>query len=137
MSAPESKVFHTAVISPEALVLEAEVTAVQFPAFDGMVGILTHRAPLLTRLGTGIIRLEIDQAEPKEFLIVGGYAQMKDNVLNILTDEAIPAAQITSETRNAEAAKLEKLTANDPATTKQRDAVHARLTAMDRYLTKA
>ncbi len=83
------KSFRAAVVTPEAMVIEAEVTSVKFPAHDGMVGILVHRAPMLTKLGSGQLTLITTHDGEKDYQIRGGYAQMKDNVLTILTDDAI------------------------------------------------
>jgi len=88
--------FQVAIVTPEALVLETRTTEVQFPAFDGLVGVLNMRAPLLTKLGTGFITLKSSDGIQR-FLISGGYGQMKDNVLTILTNEAIPADKLTAE----------------------------------------
>ena len=43
--------FHCSVITPERAVLETEATFVAFPAWDGEVGILHDRAPLLFKMG--------------------------------------------------------------------------------------
>jgi F-type H+-transporting ATPase subunit epsilon len=88
--------FAVAIVTPEALVLDTKASEVQFPAHDGQVGILNLRAPLLTKLGTGIIQLRA-AAGAKKFLISGGYAQMKDNVLTILTDQAIAEGKFTAQ----------------------------------------
>lgn len=121
--------FHVAVLTPEAPVLEADVNQVLVPAHDGLVGVLTHRAPLLTKLGTGVLRLDTPQGQQK-YVITGGYAQMKDNVLTILTDDAIPAAQVTSQAIAAEARKLEAVTGNDVAAMNRRQQIQARIQAM-------
>ena len=84
-----SKAFHAAVVTPEAMVIEVDVTSVKFPAHDGLIGILIHRAPMLTKLGSGPLTLVTTTEGEKTFQIRGGYAQMKDNVLTILTDDAI------------------------------------------------
>ncbi|HVT82101.1 MAG TPA: F0F1 ATP synthase subunit epsilon, partial [Phycisphaerae bacterium] len=68
--------FKASLITPEAIVLETTITAAQVPAFDGLVGILNHRAPLLAKLGTGILRLDTTGGSQR-FMISGGYAQMK------------------------------------------------------------
>jgi F-type H+-transporting ATPase subunit epsilon len=81
--------FQVAIVTPEAQVLDTRAVEVQFPAYDGLIGVLNNRAPLLTKLGTGVITLKATDGV-KKFLISGGYAQMKDNVLSILTNEAIP-----------------------------------------------
>jgi F0F1-type ATP synthase epsilon subunit len=71
------------------MIIETEVTSVKFPAHDGLVGILIYRAPLLTKLGSGRLTLNTTNEGEKTYQIRGGYAQMKDNVLTILTDDAI------------------------------------------------
>jgi len=121
----DRRLFHVTIVTPEALALETDVLSVTFPAHDGMVGILTHRAPLLTKLGTGVLLLDSPTSTQK-FVISGGYAQMKDNALTILTDEAIAAAEITPERIAAETAKLAAL---KPATEPHAKA-QARLTAL-------
>jgi len=79
--------FHCSVITPERAVLEVEATFVAFPAHDGEVGILPHRAPLLYRLGQGALRVETREGTEK-FYIDGGFAQMAENRLTILTEQA-------------------------------------------------
>jgi F-type H+-transporting ATPase subunit epsilon len=96
--------FAVAIVTPEAMVLDAKAAEVQFPAHDGQVGILNLRAPLLTKLGTGVIHIRAS-AGNKVFLISGGYAQMKDNVLTILTDQAIPEGKYTPQDISDLAAK--------------------------------
>jgi F-type H+-transporting ATPase subunit epsilon len=125
MSAP----FKASVITPEAIVLEASVTSAQVPAYDGLVGILEHRAPLLAKLGTGVLRLDTNEGTQK-FLVVGGYAQMKGDELTILTTEAIPAGQINAETVAAEQAKLNAVQGIDLESMEKRQAIEARVYAM-------
>ncbi len=82
--------FHCSVITPERAVLEADATFVAFPAHDGEVGILPGRAPLLFKLGIGILRVEspaVDGGEERLF-IDGGFAQMVEDRLTILTEQA-------------------------------------------------
>jgi F-type H+-transporting ATPase subunit epsilon len=132
--------FKASVITPEAIVLEASITQAQVPAFDGLVGILHQRAPLLAKLGTGILRLDTTAGGAtggrQEFLVSGGYAQMKDDELTILTNEAIPASQITPQFIAAEQAKLTAITGTDIASLDRRQAIEARIHAA-KQLTKA
>lgn len=81
--------FQISVVTPEKAVLDCEARSVVFPAHDGLMGILTNRAPLLTQLGAGPLR--IDEAEGNtshHYDIAGGFAQMVDNRLTILTERA-------------------------------------------------
>jgi F-type H+-transporting ATPase subunit epsilon len=79
--------FHLSVITPERAVLDTEATFAALPAWDGELGILRNRAPMLYRLGAGLLRA--DTAEGKRALFVaGGFAQMVDNRLTVLTEVA-------------------------------------------------
>jgi len=121
--------FKASLITPEAIVLETSVTSAKIPAFDGLVGILTHRAPLLAKLSTGVLTLDTT-AGSQRFLVTGGYAQMKGEELTILTTEAIPAAQINAQTISAEQAKLSSISGIDLQSMEKRQAIEARLSAM-------
>jgi F-type H+-transporting ATPase subunit epsilon len=79
--------FHCSVITPERAVLEADATFVAFPAHDGEVGILPGRAPLLFKLGAGELRVESPQGNQVLF-VDGGFAQMVENRLTLLTEVA-------------------------------------------------
>ena len=79
--------FHCSVITPERAVLEADATFVAFPAHDGEVGILPGRAPLLFKMGIGSLRVESPEGN-REFFVDGGFAQMVENRLTLLTEQA-------------------------------------------------
>ena len=79
--------FHCSVITPERAVLEADATFVAFPAHDGEVGILPGRAPLLFKMGAGELRVESPQGNQVLF-VDGGFAQMVENRLTLLTEVA-------------------------------------------------
>jgi F-type H+-transporting ATPase subunit epsilon len=83
----EAGTFHCSVITPERAVLESDATFVAFPAHDGEVGILRNRAPLLFKMGAGLLRVEAPQGRQVLF-VSGGFAQMVDNRLTILTEQA-------------------------------------------------
>ncbi|MGH7486450.1 MAG: ATP synthase F1 subunit epsilon [bacterium] len=82
-----SNTFHCSVITPERAVLETDATFVAFPAWDGEVGILRDRAPLLFKMGTGELRVESPDGNETLF-VDGGFAQMVDNKLTLLTEQA-------------------------------------------------
>jgi len=124
-----SQTFRAAIITPEAVALDTDVTQVQFPAHDGQVGILKHRAPLLAKLGTGVLRLDTTGGEQR-YLVAGGYAEMKADKLTILTSEAVPAANITAQTISAEEQKLAGITGTDAAAIEKRQKQQARVQAM-------
>ena len=85
--------FHLSVITPERSVLDCEAIFVAFPAHDGEVGIMYDRAPLVCKLGIGPLR--VDATSGKHLLYVdGGFAQMVDNKLTLLTERAKKVEEI-------------------------------------------
>lgn len=74
-------------ISPEAVLFEGEATSVVAPAFDGEVGILDNHAPMMTLLGNGTLRL----GGGKSFNVEGGFLQVVDNNVRIVTEKASAA----------------------------------------------
>ena len=132
MAAP----FKASLITPESVVLETMVVSAQVPAFDGLVGVLHRRAPLLARLATGVLRLDTTGAGggsgggAQRYFVSGGYAQMKDDELTILTTEAIPAGQVTAEMISKEQEKLAGIKGVDKDAMEQRAAVQARIYTM-------
>src|SRR4051794_26980338 len=94
--------FQCTVVTPEQQVLDEQVVQAIVPAHDGKVGVLTNRAPLLMKLGLGEMRIDFPNGQKRFFYIEGGVAQVKDNKLTILTDEATPADQINAESARAE-----------------------------------
>jgi F-type H+-transporting ATPase subunit epsilon len=78
------------VISPERVLFEGEAAAVVAPAFDGEVGILDNHAPMMTLLGKGSLRLS-GAGGDKRFDIEGGFLQVVDNNVRIVTEKAAAA----------------------------------------------
>jgi F-type H+-transporting ATPase subunit epsilon len=78
------------VISPESVLFEGEVISVVAPAFDGEVGILENHAPMMTLLGKGSLRLGGSTTE-KRFNIEGGFLQVVENNVRIVTERATAA----------------------------------------------
>lgn len=77
------------VISPEAVLFEGETDSVVAPAYDGEVGILTGHAPLMALLGEGKLRL--GSAGGRSFTVSGGFMQVLDNDVRVVTEKATPA----------------------------------------------
>jgi F-type H+-transporting ATPase subunit epsilon len=81
---------NVSVISPEAVLYEGTTEAIVAPAFDGQVGILTGHAPMMTLLGKGVLRLA-EGAGERKFSIEGGFLQVADNVVRVVTERATVA----------------------------------------------
>jgi F-type H+-transporting ATPase subunit epsilon len=95
-SVPES--LQCVVVTPERAVLDEPADFVALPMYDGELGVLRGRAPLIGRLGYGELRLRHGTAT-RRFFVDGGFAQVRSNVVTVLTPRAIRAEDI--DTQNA------------------------------------
>jgi F-type H+-transporting ATPase subunit epsilon len=84
------------VVTPERTELDREAESIVLPMFDGELGVLTGRAPLIGRLGFGMLRLQT-AAGPERYYVDGGFAQVEKDVVNILTARAIPVDLLDAE----------------------------------------
>lgn len=121
--------FKCTVVTPEAQIVDETITQAIVPGHDGKLGILTDRAPLLMKLGLGEMRLDLPNGQKQIFYVEGGVAQVKDNNLTILTQEATPAAEISAESARAELAEAEARRTTDPASFESRQKQLARARA--------
>src|SRR5438034_7039326 len=81
------------VVTPERAVLDEAVDFVALPMYDGELGVLPKRAPLIGRLGYGELRTKKGEITQR-FFIDGGFAQVRADVVTVLTAQAIPAEEI-------------------------------------------
>ena len=80
---------NVSVISPEAVLYEGETDSVVAPAYDGEVGILTGHAPMMALLGKGVLRIGGDNG--RRFNVDGGFLQVVDNTVRVVTEKASAA----------------------------------------------
>ena len=82
------------IVTPERTLFDESVSALRFPLYDGHIGILPGRLPLIGRLGSGELKLTTAAGE-RSFFIDGGFAQVQGAVISLLTQRAIPLADLT------------------------------------------
>src|SRR6202000_1771421 len=81
------------VVTPERTLFDQLVEFVALPLFDGDLGILPGRSPLIGRLGYGELRTK-QHGVTKRYFVDGGFAQVRDDVVTVLTDRATAADAI-------------------------------------------
>jgi F-type H+-transporting ATPase subunit epsilon len=113
--------FACTVVTPEQQRFDGQLSQAIIPAHDGLLGVLTNRAPLLVKLGVGPLRLDRTDGQKHYFFVDGGVAQMRDNRLTILTGEATPASELDYEAARAEYAEASSATAIDPRSAAERE----------------
>lgn len=78
------------VVTPEQTALETKADFVALPLFDGEIGIMANHSPLIGRLGYGEMRIKQGNQEVS-YYVDGGFVQVADNVVAVLTNRAVPA----------------------------------------------
>src|SRR5437588_12802170 len=108
------------VVTPEKALLDQPADFVALPMYDGELGVLPGRAPLIGRLGCGELRIRKGQ-ETQRYFVDGGFAQVRANQVTVLTSRALKPSEI-----NADAARQVLAAAHEPAPTPE--AQEAKLT---------
>ena len=81
------------IVTPERAVLDAAADFVALPLFDGELGVLPGRAALVGRLGFGELRVRQGE-QTRRYYVDGGFAQVRANVVTVLTPRALKAEEI-------------------------------------------
>ncbi len=115
----QAKTFQCSVVTPERVALEVEAEFAALPAHDGEIGILKNRAPLFVKLDVG--RLRVKTGEEQHVLYVdGGFAEMAENRLTVLTEDARQAEEIDRQAAEASLAEAHAMSARDDASAEAR-----------------
>lgn len=84
------------VVTPEETVVETTADSLVVPLFDGEIGILPKHAPLIGRLGFGEMRVTA-AGETTSYYVDGGFVQVSDNNVSVLTGKASLVADLDAE----------------------------------------
>jgi len=81
------------VVTPESTSLDEPAEFVALPLYDGEIGIAPGHSPMIGRLGYGELRLKAG-ATTRRLYVDGGFVQVADNVVSVLTPRALPAEAV-------------------------------------------
>lgn len=81
------------VVTPERAVLDEAADFIALPLYDGELGVLPGRAPLIGKLGFGELRT-VKGREVHRYYVDGGFVQIRNNVVTVLTSKAMTAEEI-------------------------------------------
>jgi F-type H+-transporting ATPase subunit epsilon len=124
------------VVTPEATVLEESAEFVALPLYDGEIGIAPGRSPMIGRLGYGELRIR-RPGSTQIFYVDGGFVQVANNTVSVLTNRAIPADQIDPQVAADQLSAARARQANSDDLLAIRDRIEAQARAQLRVATKA
>ena len=88
-----SNSFKLEVIAPGGIIYTDEVSSVSVPTYQGIITILPNHTALFTKLAEGEVEINKD-GKNITIIIAGGFAEVKQNSVHILSDHAIRAESI-------------------------------------------
>lgn len=112
---------HLKIVTPEELIYEDDVDQVNVPSSEGELGILPHHTNLMAKLTPGELRIK-KGGKVEIMASGGGFLQIANNNLTILTDLAVGAEDIDEKKveesrKRAEEALEQKLSGEEYAET--------------------
>ena len=108
------------VVTPETTALDEKADFVALPLFDGEIGIAPGRSPMIGRLGYGELRIKTGSTVSR-YYVDGGFVQVADNVVSVLTNRAIPAGELDAGSTQQQLDEARKHPANSPELQEIRD----------------
>ncbi|MDZ4849468.1 MAG: F0F1 ATP synthase subunit epsilon [Pirellulaceae bacterium] len=92
---------HCIVVTPEKTELDVQATSLVIPLFDGEIGILPGRAPMIGRLGFGLMTVKSGSTTTKRY-VDGGFVQVTREAVYILTDRLLKPESIDTNQAKAD-----------------------------------
>ena len=86
--------FHIEIATPERLLTREKAIRSQIPTRDGYIGVLPDHAALLAELGIGALTYTTPDDHRFSLAISGGYVEIHNNVVRVLTDVAEKGQEI-------------------------------------------
>lgn len=97
------------IVTPEKVVVEMAARSVRVPGEDGSFGVLPRHATMVALTDTGTLHVRDDSNQEHLFLIHDGFAEVRDNVVTILSRSAELPDQIDLERAQRAAERAREL----------------------------
>lgn len=77
--------FKLKIMTAQGTILEEEVESMTAPGIDGYYGVLSQHAPMVSAIGTGVLKV-VSAGNISYFAIIGGIAEISREVTTVLAD---------------------------------------------------
>jgi len=105
-------------VSPAKLVVSSPVDMVVVPGTEGDFGALALHAPMIATVRPGVIDIHDNGKVAKQIFVAGGFAEVTEERVTVLAEEAIPLGDLT---KDIAAARLQAARAALADATGERD----------------
>jgi F-type H+-transporting ATPase subunit epsilon len=83
-------------VSPERLLISAQVQQVTVPGTEGLFTVMPNHAPVLSTLRPGVVDVVTAEGAQERIFVRGGFAEVNNSGLTVLAEVAIPLAELDS-----------------------------------------
>ncbi len=94
-------------VSPERELAATSARSVTVPGLTGEFTAMAQHAPYLTPLRPGFVTVT-GSGEEQRYFVTGGFAEISDNTLSVLAEEAVPGDEVTAEWLEGKIADAER-----------------------------
>ena len=122
------------IVTPEKKVFDADVDSVTVPTATGEAGILPNHASLVSALKPGILAYS-NKGSVERLAVSGGFVEVSNNRVSVLTDTAESAGEIDlAAARSEKEAAERELASASAASIDETEAIRERIEAADTRL---
>ncbi|WP_343312810.1 F0F1 ATP synthase subunit epsilon [Brucella sp. BE17] len=83
-----AQAFQFELVSPERLLLSAEVTEVVIPGSEGYLTALAGHSPLMTTIMPGVVSVKLADGKSDSYVVFGGFADITPQNCTLLAESA-------------------------------------------------
>ena len=90
-----SRTLKISIIRPGRPPYNTKGTSLTIPSYDGYIGILYDRKPLLSLMKEGLVTITNVNGKKTYFAVSGGFAEVENNVVSLLCDSVITSNDVS------------------------------------------
>lgn len=86
--------FQFELVSPEQLLVSAEVSEVVVPGADGYFTVLANHAPTMSTLQPGVAEVRQTEGQVDKYVVFGGFVDVTPDACTVLAESAVRVSDI-------------------------------------------
>jgi F-type H+-transporting ATPase subunit epsilon len=106
--------FKFELVSPERVLVTADVSEVMVPGVDGDFTVFAGHAPVISTLRPGILDAKMANGTSTRFYVAGGFCEVSPDSLTVLAEKAHDVASMTAATIAAHVSAAEAILSGQP-----------------------
>lgn len=89
--------FQFELVSPERLLVSAQVEQVVIPGAEGEMTVLANHAPAMTTIKPGVVTVKSSGGQEDRYVVFGGFADILPSGCTLLAESAVRVADVDRE----------------------------------------